>query len=399
MVGAQVETSTAARLGGMSLESTDATFALAGNNTNCCPATWIAKNYLLRQANWSLQQCKAECVHRGAHCLYISHVQSPPLCYLCATCDVPRSGRRLPAKERDVVSWKRLGRLAEMATTNWSYGTARVGAAAYVPTARLSLRRSRNCAFNFERCRGRLRVYVYASEPHVDLHDYMYYHIRTFIDRSVLQALFVDDPAEACLFICPIGFYYNERFLHRLPYWNGGENHLIWDPWDWDRIDRRSIGKAMLATTNSVWNGTFDQRCDISMPIGAQVVYPALRPQTSRKYLATFRGRIHGARFYGGGRQRMQRWHSDTHRVIISDSAAKKPTAVAPRGKLVSSDEDANSKVQQVDNVYLDLLNSTFSLIPDGNGPATYRDHRGGRARVRSICGPVRGLTPYAGAG
>ena len=217
----------------------------------------------------------------------------------------------------------------------------------------------RNCAFNFDRCGGRLTVYVYASEPHTDVHDHMYHVIRTMIDRSVLQWSLVDDPSRACLFICPLGFYHNLDSLQHLPYWNGGENHLIWDPWDFDRVDRRALGRAMLATSNSVWHGEFDRACDIYVPVGAQRAYRDIGAQLAdgaRKYLATFRGSI-ADRFYGGKRKRMLKWNDPEHRLIVSDSAAKGANGTSPM------DGDT----------FVDLLNSTFALIPDGNGPATFR--------------------------
>lgn len=393
-------TARAARLGGSGLEVSDAAFELDGP-WHCCAKSWLGDNHVYRQVGWSLERCKAECVRRGAHCLYISHTAQ--ICALCSTCTVKRSDTRLPHTEKGMHSWKRLGPLAEVATANWSYGDvpdghygswsrrsrSRNGTDSDTKHSFLWPRRSaasRRCAFNFDRCQGRLRVYVYATEPFVDLHDYMYYHLRAFIDRSVLQMLLVDSPADACLFICPIGFYYNERFLHRLPYWSDGENHLIWDPWDWDRVDRRSLGKAILVTTNSVWHGIFDRLCDISVPVGAQVVFPELRLHRARKYLAAFRGRVHGHRVYGERRKRMMGWHNPEHDVVISDTAhdAKAAATAATRGRILSRQtarknrnddgtDDENAKVQQTDARYFDLLNSTFSLIPDGNGPSTYR--------------------------
>ena len=174
------------------------------------------------------------------------------------------------------------------------------------------------CAFNFTRCHGRLSIYIYDLEPFVDLHDYGYYVFLTLIDRTVLRDLVVKNPANACLFICPVTFRQTPALLRNLPYWNGGENHLVWDPWDFDRGAVRSfLGRAMLASSSAAHLHNFREGCDISIPLWAQVVHrqhASTRP-ADRRLLLSFRGQLRNGPS-ASKRRPMLKWHDGKSIVI-----------------------------------------------------------------------------------
>ena len=192
---------------------------------------------------------------------------------------------------------------------------ANMGTSAHVKTTACPAGVACDCAFDLARCDGReFGVYVYEDEPYVDLHDYGHYIFRTLLDRSLLRAMLVDDPVKACLFILPLSYRMVVRNsgmdlnLSRLPYWNGGRNHLVWDPWDFDKglRTRRQIGHALLATSSGAYtessivqktNMRMRRGCDISIPLWAQSVYTFLTPvsATRRRYLAR-QGLTHSAR-------------------------------------------------------------------------------------------------------
>ena len=235
------------------------------------------------------------------------------------------------------------------------------------------------CSFNLARCNGTLRVYIYRDEPAIDLHDYMYPLFRTIIDKSPIKHLLVNDPSQACLLIVPAWFpkgnqkpgagdlHVRMQKLRTLPYWNGGENHLVWDPWDFDKGQMRSwLGSAMLATSSGANVSGFRSACDISIPLWAQVIRPELTstPPSARSYLLTFRGQL-------GGNDRKHKATILRRRAIIEwDNLAD--VRVINSGYL-GNDAISGKSDQGVARMYLQLMNTTFALVPGGNQMASHR--------------------------
>ncbi|XP_028144510.1 exostosin-2 [Diabrotica virgifera virgifera] len=142
--------------------------------------------------------------------------------------------------------------------------------------------------FNIYRCghtgHDRIAVYVYPLRKYVDEHGVpatehlskeYYYLLNTVIKSKYYTA----NPEEACIFIPSIDTLNQDRLrlnltsraLSSLPYWRGGENHLIFNmvagstP-DFSTVVELDVGKAIIAGAGFD-TYSFRERFDISLPV------------------------------------------------------------------------------------------------------------------------------------
>ncbi|XP_056637726.1 exostosin-2 [Diorhabda carinulata] len=164
--------------------------------------------------------------------------------------------------------------------------------------------------FNVYRCghtgHDRIAVYVYPLKKYVDengvpatehLSKEYYYLLNSVIKSKYYTA----NPEEACVFIPSIDTLNQDRIrlnltstaLSSLPYWNGGENHLIFNmvsgsPPDFSPVVELDVGKALIAG-GGFDTYTFRNRFDISLPVFSPMAKSALVKNTSneRHWLVT----------------------------------------------------------------------------------------------------------------
>lgn len=185
--------------------------------------------------------------------------------------------------------------------------------------------------FDFSRCRGEFRVYVY---PHQDV------EANTPISSSYMKVLsviresryYTADPTRACLYVLALDTLDRDKLssdfvrgmpgrLARLPYWNNGRNHLIFNLYSgsWPDYAERDLGfdpgYALLAQA-SMSVAHFRHGFDVSLPLfhkghpergGAPGNAQANNFPANKKYLLAFKGKryVHGI----GSETRNSLWH------------------------------------------------------------------------------------------
>ena len=169
--------------------------------------------------------------------------------------------------------------------------------------------------FDFTRCKQGFTVYVYPVE---DVISPLYQKILNVITES---RYYTSDPTRACIFVLALDTLDRDplstEFVHnlplklmRLPYWNNGRNHLIFNLYSgtWPDYAEESLafdlGYAMLAKASmSIFRHRPD--FDISIPL-----FGKLHPErggepgqalennfpNNKKYVAAFKGKryVHG---------------------------------------------------------------------------------------------------------
>lgn len=133
--------------------------------------------------------------------------------------------------------------------------------------------------FDYSKCKNGFKVYIYPREEKI---SHSYNKIITSIQES---RFYTTDPKEACLFVLALDTLDRdvlssdivndiEAKIAKLPYWNNGLNHLIFNLYSgtWPdyvlNVDF-NLGQAMLAKASMSTN-TFRPNFDISFPLFAK---------------------------------------------------------------------------------------------------------------------------------
>lgn len=198
--------------------------------------------------------------------------------------------------------------------------------------------------FNIQKCKqlSEFRVYVYPSDSNRKVSPLFEKILRVIRSSRYYTA----DPEEACLFVPSYDtldrdkhskdYLKNMPKLSSLPYWNGGENHLIFNQYagtwpDYYEILDFDFGKAIIA--KSSFNiSHFRMGFDVSLPLmhkehperegepGVLSIHGNLLP-VKRKYLLAFKGKRY---LYGRGREtRSSVYHLHNGKDIIMLTSCK----------------------------------------------------------------------------
>uniref|UniRef100_A0A0V0GAA6 Exostosin-2 n=1 Tax=Triatoma dimidiata TaxID=72491 RepID=A0A0V0GAA6_TRIDM len=142
--------------------------------------------------------------------------------------------------------------------------------------------------FNIYKCghkgTSKILVYVYPLKKYVDdkgiaIGNKMSREFYTVLDTIVKSRYYTPNPEEACIFVVSIDTLNQNRFrtketsqaLSMLPYWNIGENHLIFNmipgvPPDYSTIVDLALGNALVAGAGfDSW--TYRIGFDVSLPV------------------------------------------------------------------------------------------------------------------------------------
>lgn len=209
------------------------------------------------------------------------------------------------------------------------------------------------CPFELSLCRGHLKLYIY-KEPYVDTNQSVFWYTMTMISHSGMNHLIVEDPREACLFLyifsrLDCSRYCLEWHVYKLPYWNHGQNHILFDLHDDVRVFPFKAEKAMVFTSPAAVQQVLRPLCDESFPQYPRVTFPSVLSQAfdrPRRYRLTFRGSMEG---------------NDSHRRIFLP---------LHNGKDVIVEDSAHGGGRYS---YSDLMNTTYALILPGAKIATIR--------------------------
>ncbi|XP_046809443.1 exostosin-1 [Lucilia cuprina] len=249
--------------------------------------------------------------------------------------------------------------------------------------------------FDFSKCYNEFLIYVYPPEPLNSLGaappiSPNYQKIITAIQES---RYYTPDPERACLFVLGIDTLDRDSLsedyvrnvpsrLARLPHWNNGRNHVIFNLYSgtWPDYVEHSLGfdtgDAILAKA-SMSVQQMRPGFDISIPLfhkqfplraGSTGLASSMHFPSNKKYLLAFKGKryVHGI----GSETRNSLFHLHNGRDIILVTTCR-------HGKSWRELQDArcdedNREYDRYDYESL-LLNSTFCLVPRGRRLGSFR--------------------------
>ncbi|KAJ7570987.1 hypothetical protein O6H91_01G143700 [Diphasiastrum complanatum] len=239
---------------------------------------------------------------------------------------------------------------------------------------------SMDLCFNFSRCHRseQLLIYSYNSpQPEQPKPTYMHQFPSSIWHTS--------DPEKACLL-----FYFSDsqantdawikpKLSNLLPYWNNGLNHVIIsfaDRWSDTNPPSQSIGMASILATN-LRTTTYRPHFDISIPLprlnlDVPSELGSLKP-FERKYFLTFKGTRYLSR---EGNFRSSATFRNMHNgvdVIVATTCKHETNDKLLRWQPWRGSKCDNDQVIFDSYDFLELLNSTFGLVPAGRSPASYR--------------------------
>uniref|UniRef100_A0A336M585 CSON010317 protein n=1 Tax=Culicoides sonorensis TaxID=179676 RepID=A0A336M585_CULSO len=257
----------------------------------------------------------------------------------------------------------------------------------------------RNCrmetCFDFTKCYDNFLVYVYPPEPLNSLGasppiSQNYQKILSAIQES---RYYTTDPDKACLFVLGIDTLDRDQLsedyvrnvpsrLQRLPYWNNGRNHLIFNLYSgtWPDYDEHSLGfdpgQAILAKA-SMSVQSMRHNFDVSIPLfhkhfplrgGNTGFVVSNNFPANKKYLLAFKGKryVHGI----GSETRNSLFHLHNAKDLVLVTTCR-------HGKSWRELQDArcdedNREYDKYDYETL-LQNSTFCLVPRGRRLGSFR--------------------------
>lgn len=197
-----------------------------------------------------------------------------------------------------------------------------------------------NC-FDFTRCDKDFKVYVYPIDENI-VSSSSYLKILSVIQESKFHT---SDPSEACVFVLSLDTLDRDNLskdyirnmplrLQRLPLWNGGQNHIIFNlysgSWpDYNEDLGFNVGKAILAKA-SIAIENFRPNFDISLPLfhkthpskgGEDSTLKSLKFPGNKKYLLAFKGKRY---VYGiGSETRNSLYHLHNSKDVILVTTCK----------------------------------------------------------------------------
>ncbi|XP_038047899.1 exostosin-1b-like [Patiria miniata] len=256
--------------------------------------------------------------------------------------------------------------------------------------SRTNLYKNRKCrmdtCFDQAKCSDTFKVYVYPVHGKI---SESYSKILTSIRNS---RYFTSNPDEACVFVPSIDTLDRDILSHeyvtdaqskltKLPYWNGGRNHLIFNLYSgtWPEYSEDlgfDIEQAILAKA-SFTKQSFRPGFDISLPLFGkshpQKGGPRGDLQTNnfpviRKFLLAFKGKRYLSGIGSDTRNALYHLHNGYDIILLTTCRHGKDWQ---KIKDVRCDRD-NAEYEKHDYQIL-LHNSTFCLVPRGRRLGSFR--------------------------
>ena len=239
---------------------------------------------------------------------------------------------------------------------------------------------TRYTCFNNTRCTLNRKVFVYEqANPILDKEDVgsPYYGYLPRVP-DVTDSKYTRNPKDACFFAVYIwAVEYDYSKLPLLPYWNDGLNHIIID-FKASRFSKRGkisaevIGKSILAKSYMTTD-YFRPNFDLAVPIlklsrtqaniericNSQILF-----HEKRKHFLTFKGSV-----YLEGTPGSYRWKLLD--ITQEEDVTIHIKCFRMHGWHMRTCKNLDKLFRTSD--YIDLLNTTFALVPGGRQPATYR--------------------------
>jgi len=243
--------------------------------------------------------------------------------------------------------------------------------------------------FDFSKCLDtNIKIYVYPIEEGVTMSS----TYRKMLNVIMESRYYTPDASQACLFVLSLDTLDRDSLsadyirnlqnrLSLLPYWNNGQNHIIFNFYSgtWPEYTEDlglNLGFAILAKA-SISVETYRPNFDISLPLvhkehiekGGDVLPSYSDSQaTTKSYLLAFKGKRY---VYGiGSETRNSLYHLHNSRDVIMVTTCKHGKSWKEM-KDERCEED-NAEYDRYDYEVL-LHNSTFCLVPRGRRLGSFR--------------------------
>ncbi|MCO5606533.1 hypothetical protein L7F22_060721 [Adiantum nelumboides] len=229
-----------------------------------------------------------------------------------------------------------------------------------------------DACFNYTRCENseELMIYTY-NKPALPVR---------YFQRINESKYNTNDPDRACLFFVFLdtpGLYRAPTHPNKLPFWQGGLNHVLitfGDKWNNKGPAPESIGYAS-AMASVLHETTYRPGFDVSIPLHAKTHFSKVQTTKpfNRKYFLTFRG----LRYLE--REGTLRSHTDFLRMhngkdVVVVTSCRHPNHKMLRLKNATIDAECNEDEALMDSYsFGDLMNTTFGLTPAGRQSSSYR--------------------------
>lgn len=246
---------------------------------------------------------------------------------------------------------------------------------------------SGNKCLDITRCKHNSKVFVYPPTNVALASKNLSTSYFQFLQRvpRYNDSMYTLNPKKACIFAVhmhPTDHLYKD--LPSLAHWNNGQNHLLIDFTDVnytvstnrENVPVGIIGSAMLARSYTI-SQYYRPGFDMSVPLlnlkslkNIESLSRNVATADFRKYFLTFKGTTYLDESIGGFRWNLQNLNQDDGTVVISMKCFEMHGwRNYPKYRKVCDDM---AKKYEESN-YIDLFNSTFSLVPAGRSPASYR--------------------------
>ena len=265
--------------------------------------------------------------------------------------------------------------------------------------ARLTGRTHLHECWDLKRCVGAFRVFIPQQPGNGNASR------RSTIWDPPDHVQVVHSHLQACAIIVPVDAndWHNIAALPKREAWNDGRNHVVVSLSDFGisaSMRKRYLGCALVAQSHSELSN-YIQDFDISLPLPPRLYlhgWSNLAPESPRRYWITFRGTTYFKRAEGSQREMLLQ--------LIQSTSVKRPIQVILRCHKVHNEDklpenrDRCSRYETAAKAgpsYVDLLNTTFALVPAGRQPATIRlgEVMASGAIPIFISGDVRSSSPY----
>ncbi|XP_028837204.1 exostosin-1a-like [Denticeps clupeoides] len=243
--------------------------------------------------------------------------------------------------------------------------------------------------FDFSACKKHgFKVYVYPHQKGEKVSE-SYQTVLSAIERS---RFYTSDPTQACLFVLGLDTLDRDRLsphyvhnlktkLQKLPFWNKGRNHLLFNlysgTWpDYTEDLGFDVGQAMLAKA-SIGDENFRPTFDVSIPLFSKdhprrggprgfLKYNTIPP--FRKYLLVFKGKRYLTGIGSDTRNSLHHVHNADDVVLLT---------TCKHGKDWQKHKDRRCDIDNAEYERYDfkemLHNSTFCLVPRGRRLGSFR--------------------------
>lgn len=190
--------------------------------------------------------------------------------------------------------------------------------------------------------------------------------------QAVSRPWFTSQKESACL--VAETYLTSSKPILRLGSQNNPWNVILLDQRDKLKVNWKVVGSAILAKTHAS-PPYFRPGYDISMPLPprAQKENYGVPAPGPRKYFITFKGTVYVRGTIGWFRESLNKLHNPQEKIVVVTTCKHQTNQRRIRFDPSLAEHCKSNMSAYEEYSYTDLMNTTFSLVPGGGQPASYR--------------------------